>query len=93
MQSIWDKIMGFVPDHPGQSATQIAKAIKANTASTSSELRRMVRNGTLLRRLGGGPRGGFTYEMNPKYEPDTFDDLLEELGEVPKSRFDREGVV
>ena len=56
-----DKIRVYVMTHPGRSATQIAKAIKARPGSVSSFLHKAWRDRTIRRTWGGGPRGGATW--------------------------------
>lgn len=58
-----ERIVTYVLEHPGQTATQIASALKHGNDAVASTLLKEVREGTLERRPGEGPRGGFTYYL------------------------------
>ncbi len=54
-------ILAYVEEHPGETATQVARALQHNGDAVASTLLKEVREGTLERRAGQGPRGGFAY--------------------------------
>lgn len=54
-------LVEYVTENPGKSATEIAHALGRKAASVSSLLRKLVREGVLLRSPGEGPRGGWGY--------------------------------
>lgn len=57
-KTLADKVRAFVWAKPGYTAWQIARAIKERPGSVSSFLHKAWRDGTMRRRLHGGPRGG-----------------------------------
>jgi hypothetical protein len=71
--TVWDRLYLYLWEHPGITAADIAKAIHAKLNTVSSELKKGSDEGSLLRTPGGGPRGGYTYEINPNYDPHAYD--------------------
>lgn len=73
MKSLRQRAVTYAQRYPGNSATQIAHALKAKPSSVSSILYAAVQRGELSRsetthngfhwhaRGGGGPAGGHTY--------------------------------
>lgn len=73
--TIKSRAIAYARRYPGQSATQIANALRANPSTVSAVLYRAVKAGELVRtetrvpdghghwnvRDGGGPGGGHTY--------------------------------
>jgi predicted transcriptional regulator len=54
-------IDAYVTNHPGRSATEIARAIKRTPAAVSGILNRLIKRGQIHRVPGGGPQGGYIY--------------------------------
>lgn len=55
------RVMDFVRDNPGKSASQIAKALSEGPASVSSLLKKLCDMREMRRLPGKGPRGGYGY--------------------------------
>lgn len=56
-----ENLISHVREHPGQTATQIARVLGRQSASVASTLLNLTHEGLLERQQGGGPRGGWTY--------------------------------
>lgn len=56
-----ERIVAYVRQHPGKTATQIASALQHGNDAVASTLLKEVKEGALERRPGEGPRGGFSY--------------------------------
>ena len=59
----------YVHDHPGLSATQIARALDVKPSTVSSYLFKETKLGNLVSKQHTGPRGGTTYYPLPPPEP------------------------
>jgi hypothetical protein len=55
------RILEYLLEHPGKSATQTAQALSWNVSSVASLLKQMFDRGEVTRTPAEGPRGGFGY--------------------------------
>jgi hypothetical protein len=60
-KALRQRIIDYVLDHPGFTATQIANTLRVIPASVTSVLSHEYSSGNLVRKSGEGPRGGATY--------------------------------
>lgn len=80
MATLGQKLLTYVEANPGQTATQIARAVRAHLPSVSGVLNMYVKKQVLRRTDGGGPRGGYVYyglSYQPAY-PTRFDRILDQ---------------
>jgi hypothetical protein len=83
LRNIGKRAVTYARRYPGQSATQIAHALRAKPTTVSAALYRAVQAGELMRsnpvvgadhwapKQGGGPRGGHVYgPVPPDYVPE-----------------------
>lgn len=57
------QVLQYLRAHPGSSAWQVTHGLKLDRNTVSSLMKRMVDDGSLTREAGGGPRGGYIYEV------------------------------
>lgn len=63
--SIRTRAMEYLTANPRRTASQVARGIQLPVGSVSSVLRQAVFSGHLRRIPNSGPRGGYTYELDP----------------------------
>jgi len=59
--SVRARLIVAVAEHPGRSATELARVIGEHPSTASSILKRLTDQHVVRREKGEGPRGGFGY--------------------------------